>query len=562
MLKIKWSKVLFSLGFLLIVSIGITQFIAWWYDYDPLLGSHLLTVNDTKIYAPWMGAVWTLKWKDKPGGSWLNLMAFLYIMSGIASFFLGLGLSITNMHAPDTSKDSRWATGLWDLRRLGFLSKHGVVIGKLGKRTLIHSGDTHTICIAPTGSRKTSSIVVPTMFSFQGHIIINDPKGEVAELTSGYRETVSKVYRFKPMATGSDRGCRINPLDWIRLGTPYEMRDANIVGAMIMDPDGSKGPVSDWDHWHKSWLGFWSGLILYGLYAKNPHDSAKTLEDIEKKLLTNPNRPLKILIEKMLHSGHRIIEASAVEIKEKFDKELSGVLSTARTTMNLFRDPLIQYATSASDINMRDLHSSETPITLYLEVPLNDVGRTLPLMRLIWQQYLDTATEKIPPDSQIPSLLLVEELPSLGRFNLLQRYLGLIRGYKLRFLGMSPSLNEIGIAYGKDNSIIENCRLKIFYGQNDTGPARRMTEFIGTTTKEKWSHGESRGRWDIFDKRITKSVSYDREPLLHQTELMQLPLEDQIVVSANNPPLRCQKASYLENRKWRKWANLPPAKGR
>ena len=50
---------------------------------------------------------------------------------------------------------------------------------------------------------------------------------------------------------------------------------------------------------------------------------------------------------------------------DKEDKELSGVLSTAKTALALYSDPLVARNTSASDFTISDLVNHTRPISLY-----------------------------------------------------------------------------------------------------------------------------------------------------------------------------------------------------
>ena len=67
---------------------------------------------------------------------------------------------------------------------------------------------------------------------------------------------------------------------------------------------------------------------------------------------------------------------------DKADEELSGVVSTASTCLQLYLDPIVARATSASDFALRDLIEGPVPLSLYLVVPPSDLSRTRPLVRL------------------------------------------------------------------------------------------------------------------------------------------------------------------------------------
>src|SRR5438045_5222064 len=54
-------------------------------------------------------------------------------------------------------------------------------------------------------------------------------------------------------------------------------------------------------------------------------------------------------------STHPVVKEKVQEMLDKEDKELSGVLSTAKTALASYSDPLVARNTSASDFTISDL---------------------------------------------------------------------------------------------------------------------------------------------------------------------------------------------------------------
>src|SRR6202035_5900897 len=66
---------------------------------------------------------------------------------------------------------------------------------------------------------------------------------------------------------------------------------------------------------------------------------------------------------------HPVVTEKVQEMLDKEDKDFSGVLSTAKTALTLYSDPLVSRTTSASDFTIQDLVNHERPASLYLLVP-------------------------------------------------------------------------------------------------------------------------------------------------------------------------------------------------
>ena len=87
-----------------------------------------------------------------------------------------------------------------------------------------------------------------------------------------------------------------------------------------------------------------------------------------------------------------MVREKVQEMLDKEDKDFSGVLSTAKTALTLYSDPLVANNTSASDFAINDLVNHERPVSLYLVVPPSDK------IRLASAHPPDPHYDRQPPD--------------------------------------------------------------------------------------------------------------------------------------------------------------------
>ena len=131
-------------------------------------------------------------------------------------------------------------------------------------RELAHFGSQHIIVFAPTGSYKGVGQVLPLLVTYPSSVFVLDMSGENIIATSGYRhkEFGSIIIKYEPSCPDGS-SARYNPLDAIRLGTVYEVEDAQKLATSLIDHDGEKR-----DHWkNKAWA-LMVGAILHILYTK------------------------------------------------------------------------------------------------------------------------------------------------------------------------------------------------------------------------------------------------------------------------------------------------------
>jgi len=92
---------------------------------------------------------------------------------------------------------------------------------------------------------------------------------------------------------------------------------------------------------------------------------------------------------------HPVVREKVQEMLDKEDRDFSGVLSTAKTALTLYSDPLIAWNTAGSDFCINELVNHERPVSLYLVVPPSDKVRLRPLVRLIFTMIVNRLTEKV-----------------------------------------------------------------------------------------------------------------------------------------------------------------------
>lgn len=56
-------------------------------------------------------------------------------------------------------------------------------------------------------------------------------------------------------------------------------------------------------------------------------------------------------------------------------------------------------------------------------------------------------------------------------------------GYGLKAMLIAQSLNQVDKAYGQNNSILDNCHVRVSFTTNDERTAKRLSDALGTATE-------------------------------------------------------------------------------
>ena len=538
-----------------------TQWTAAQLGHQVALGPVWTTVLGIPLYAPWKVFPWWLSYGPQ-APEVFNRAGMLAVLGGILPALIAIGGAVRRAGSKaqiTTYGSARWAE-YSDIKSAGLFDECGIVLGLYDERYLRHDGPEHVLAVAPTRSGKGVGLVVPTLLSWPGSTIVHDIKGENWELTAGWRARFSRCLLFDPTRAASSR---FNPLFEVRRGT-HEVRDVQNIADILVDPDGARERR---DHWEKTAHALLTGAILHVLYA----EEEKTLNRVAT-FLADPGRSIERTLRIMLttnHVGseeapqaHPVIASIARELLNKSENERSGVVSTAMSLLGLYRDPIIAANTATSDWRIADLIDSDKPVSLYLVVPPSDISRTRPLVRLILNQIARRLTETLPKRGGMQAehrlLLMLDELPALGRLEFFETSLAFLAGYGVRCMLIAQSLNQIEKAYGANNAILDNCHVRVAFAPNDERTAKRLSDALGTMTELRAQRNLAGHRLAPWLSRLAVAEQETPRALLTPGEIMQLPPDDALVMISGTPPIRARKLRFFTDRSLAKRCLPPP----
>ena len=555
--KILWGQ-LIVVGLIVLAFVwAATQWTAWRLGYQPQLGAPWFELwRGMPVYAPPAFFWWWFHFDAYAPPVFVE-GAYIASSGGFASILAAITMSVWRAREARevaTYGTARFATD-HEVRTAGLLGDDGAILGRLGESYLRHDGPEHVLCFAPTRSGKGVGLVVPTLLTWPGSAIVHDIKGENWTLTAGWRARFGRVLRFDPTSPSSDA---YNPLLEVRRGD-CEVRDVQNIADILVDPEGA---LERRNHWEKTSHSLLVGTILHVLYA----EADKTLAGVAN-FLSDPKRPIETTLRAMMttpHLGpagiHPVVASAGRELLNKSENERSGVLSTAMSFLGLYRDPVVAKVTSRCDWRIGDLVQAGRPVTLYLVVPPSDIARTKPLVRLLLNQIGRRLTEELEVQQKRHRLLLMlDEFPALGRLDFFESALAFMAGYGLKSFLIAQSLNQIEKAYGANNSILDNCHVRVSFATNDERTAKRVSDALGTATEMKAQRNYAGHRLSPWLGHLMVSRQETARPLLTPGEIMQLPPSDELVLVSGLHPIRASKARFYEDARLKNRVLPPPS---
>lgn len=578
-----------------------TQVFAYDFRYQGALGMHL-----QHIYAPWGIVQWAVKWYQQYPDAFMRAGSVGIVTAGVGL----LSLTVVKMVTANSSKvnqylhgSARWAN-VDDIKAAGLLPRtrgffrtitgkpapnhSGVYVGawldKNGKQHYLrHNGPEHVLCYAPTRSGKGVGLVVPTLLSWGHSAVITDLKGELWELTAGWRQkhAKNKVLRFEPAAANGSIWW--NPLEEIRIGTEHEVGDVQNLATLIVDPDG-KGLDT---HWQKTSQALLVGVILHALYKAKADGTTATLPGVDA-MLADPNRDTAELWMEMTTYGHLdgathpVVGSSARDMMDRPDEEAGSVLSTAKSYLALYRDPIVARNVSRSQFKIRDLMHSDQPVSLYIVTQPNDKARLRPLVRVMVNMTIRLLADKMKFEKGRPIahykhrlLGMFDEFPTLGRLEIMQESLAFLAGYGIKCYIICQDINQLKskeTGYGHDESITSNCHVQNAYPPNRIETADHLSKLTGQTTVAKEQITTSGRRTSALLGQVSRTVQEVQRPLLTPDECLRMPgpvkgdsgdIEepgDMVVYVAGYPAIYGRQPLYFKDKTFQARAMIPAPK--
>ena len=602
-----------------------TQFFAHDMHYHAALGA-----NINQVYPPWEILLWAGKWYHLQPDAILRAGSVGITVAGVGL----IALVVAKMVKANTAKankylhgSARWASkkdiedaGLlprprkWHqlLRRVEPATHGGVYVGAWVDtsgtlRYLRHDGPEHVLTYAPTRSGKGVGLVVPTLLSWPESAVITDLKGELWAMTAGWRQQYAgnKVLRFEP----ADPNCDVffNAMDEIRLGTGHEVGDVQNLATLIVDPEG-RGLET---HWQKTSQALLVGVILHALYKRQNEGTPASLPHVDH-LMADPNRSVAELWMEMATYGHvngnnhPVVGAAARDMMDRPEEEAGSVLSTAKSYLSLYRDPIVARNVSQSNFRIRDLMNHDTPVSLYIVTQPNDKARLRPLVRVMvnmvvrlladkmefdrvaaqmpwWRRLLASVGFKQVARSHVQSkknykhrlLGMIDEFPSLGKLEILQESLAFIAAYGIKLYLICQDINQLKsreTGYGPDETITSNCHVQNAYPPNRIETAEHLSKLTGTTTVAKEQITTSGRRTSALLGQVSRTIQEVQRPLLTPDECLRMPgpkkngemiaeAGDMVVYVAGFPAIYGRQPLYFQDKIFTARAAVPEPKG-
>lgn len=359
---------------------------------------------------------------------------------------------------------------------------------------IVHDDEGHLITIAPTGSGKGRSVIIPNLLRYNGPVIVVDPKGENYAVTADYRQSIGqKVVCLDPfrlcdklMEGGNLPGisASFNPFSIMRFTTADDADDVRTIVEMVAAESFRSDPF--WPIMGKSLL---SAAAQYLACTPNQEVSIPNIREfVDRRDIFSK---ISGIIEDELVPRNVRNEFSGLMNIAEAPTTFAGIVATAKSFITIFSDESVSRVVSETKFDLSDVFNAR-PITIYIVIPVDKLKSHQSLLR-VWIgaliRLMTSRQRKMSPRT----LLLIDEAAQLGQLPALEEAITLARGFGVQLWSFWQDVSQIKRTFPETwETVLNNCAIVQFFGAKNTLARDQISSITGIDgpTLATVSHGQ------------------------------------------------------------------------
>jgi type IV secretion system protein VirD4 len=449
--------------------------------------------------------------------------------------------------------DARFATRR-EVSRAGLLGARGIILGAWGKRCLMLAGQQGVCLAAPPRAGKGTGVVIPNLLNWPDSVICVDIKRENWTQTAGFRSASGQAcYLFDPFSE-EGRSARWNPFHYVSGNSERRVNDLQRIAEMLYPDPPNVDPF-----WTASARSLFLGIALYLFETPS---LPKTIGEVLRQGMASDDEGFgqhwKRIVEGR-NSGKFPLSPQCVralyDVIDLAPVTASSIRKTFTSRLDLWLNPILDWATSGNDFDLRELRAKR--VSIYVGVNPDDLHRLRPVVNLLFQQAIGLQTRELPehnPRLKYQVMMLLDEFAALGRIPIIGEAISYLPGYNVRVVMVVQTPSQLREVYGPHaaETMLKSLAARIVFAAKDHNDAREISDELGYTTVRAKTISSPLFGFSIGKNQRTRSqnVSEQRRALLLPQEVKELGSEEAIIFYEGLRPIRCKKIRYFDDRRF------------
>lgn len=385
------------------------------------------------------------------------------------------------------------------------------------------AGNESLVTVAQPGAGKTQCHILPNLMTYDGPLVVLDPKLELLELTAGHRQSEGKRIIVLNLADDDVPTHKFNVMDFVDR-RPEFMWNALVELAEFLLPaaPNDSNPI-----FRNKAAEFFAVCLGGEMLESIGAERHPTLSRAIKRVFAAPESAKNWLYDteqRAADFGCEPLEQSAVSFAALINNadtidDFLRFQSNATSVLSKYRGGIIdRVANGAGDWCPEDLR---TPgCTLYIRIPYEEMAVYGGFVRMVLYTIIKRLRKGGTEQSGLPLTFLLDEVAQLGNLDQIANVIETGRGYGLRVWMILQDYDQAKAGSSKPNLILKTPKVRLF--MNPTlETAQDMSAELG---------------------KINQVITGKDKPLAEPSELMGQDYKNTIVaLSSGSRPLSLRK---------------------
>ena len=372
-----------------------------------------------------------------------------------------------------------WST-VKDRQTFGFASQSRATTQRLPPRQLVrYQGEAHAVTFAPTGTGKTTGVVVPNLLHYSGSVVVVDVKaGELTRITARRRrEMGQQVIVLDPFQVTDEATAGLCPLEMFSLPGCDLESDAEMLSSLFGHGyQGVKDPF-----WDQHGMALLAAIIAH--VAALPIEERRLSKVFDMLLADDTVYSLAVLLDTVGKDLPKMAYREIAAFLQMPDITRGGVLSTALSYLKTLQSPGVLQSLDETTFSLPDFIDGR-PMSIYLVLPPDKLQSHRAILKL-WIGALLKGVVSRTHRPERRTLLLIDECGQLGHFPFLETFITLCRGYSCSVWTCFQDLAQLQSSYPYTwKTLLNNCGVIQAFGFTNGHLASQWSEYLEATPRE------------------------------------------------------------------------------
>ena len=380
-----------------------------------------------------------------------------------------------------------------------------------------------------TGTGKSTTVLIPSILTMEGSLVILDPSGELHDGTAPALR--NKGYEVKVIhLTSAMKSIGYNPLH--RANTSSEINA--VADCLVRATLGTSGGDPFWRIQAREVISMLIAIL------KTQDKKYRNLFNVRQLLFQLKSHPEKV--DRLFVRFADPILLNQYKAFVSYDTKLStSILASCQSALQLLTDSEIAKVTSFDSMDLESFRKKK--VALFVQTSVNQMHYLSPITSLFFEQFFQFVMQQLPKREDHDIFFLLDEASTLKiPGSIMTATISNIRKYRAgMLLVFQQAKTQLAENFGRDcaQTVLSNCMTKLYFPGQGLDTTTELSNLLG-----KYEY--------VDDKDIRRFRA-----LMTPDEIRTMQPNEAILLNSYRKPMKVKLKPFYKQRKLRAMTEIP-----